>query len=131
MEDLERRLRRGPREDAPDLDLAMRAADVGLLDVAVADVDSPIGSLLLARTPIGLVRVSFPGEHRDDVLAWLAKRVSPRVLESPAALDDDRRQLDEYFAGRRHDFDLSLDWCTVSGFGKRVLDACAGIPYGV
>jgi methylated-DNA-[protein]-cysteine S-methyltransferase len=131
MDDLERRLRTGPVRTRPDVDLVARAKEEGLLDVAVAELDSPIGSLLLARTPVGLVRISFPGEHREDVFEWLARRVSPRLLESQAELDDERRQLDEYFAGRRHDFDLELDWSTVSGFGRRVLDACAAIPYGV
>ena len=65
-------------------------------------VDSPLAPLVVAATPEGLVRVSyseFRGE--DEVLEELARRVSPRVLEAPARLDPVRRELDEYFEGRR------------------------------
>jgi methylated-DNA-[protein]-cysteine S-methyltransferase len=101
-----------------------------LLDVAYARYDSPIGELLLAATPRGLVRVGFPTEDPDATLAQLAARVSPRVLESPARLDSARRELDEYFAGRRRAFELPLDWQLTRGFRRRVLEATARIPFG-
>jgi methylated-DNA-[protein]-cysteine S-methyltransferase len=107
------------------------AADAGdLLDVAYARIDSPIGELLLAATPQGLVRVSFPDEDEDTALARLAERISPRILERPERLDRARRELDEYFAGRRREFDLDLDWQLTAGFRKRVLEATARIPFG-
>ena len=34
-----------------------------------------------------------------------------------------RRELDEYFEGRRTSFDLPLDWSLTGGFGRRVLRA--------
>jgi methylated-DNA-[protein]-cysteine S-methyltransferase len=115
-------------------DLKRRVADAadmsGLIDVAYAHVDSPIGELLLAATPTGLVRVGFPGEDEDDALARLAARVSPRILERPERLDRARRELDEYFAGRRREFDLDLDWQLTAGFRRRVLEATAEIPFG-
>jgi methylated-DNA-[protein]-cysteine S-methyltransferase len=76
------------------------------------------------------VRVSFAGEGFDDVLAGLAARISPRVLEAPGRLDGARRQLDEYFAGRRTAFDVPLDHQLSSGFRARVLTAIAAIPFG-
>src|ERR1700761_6305056 len=90
--------------------LRERAAEEGLLDVAYTTADSPFGPLLLARTPQGLVRLGLPNEDADEMLADLAGRVSPRVLETPAGLDDERRALDDYFSGRRHSFDLPIDW---------------------
>lgn len=116
------------RIDPPDIDLAALAEREGLLDVAVAHMDSPIGELLLASTPLGLVRVSFFGH--DETLAELASRVSPRVLDAPRRLDDVRRQLDEYFAGRRQSFEIPIDWALVGDWGRRILAACARIPYG-
>jgi methylated-DNA-[protein]-cysteine S-methyltransferase len=116
------------RLDPPGIDLAALAEREGLLDVAVAHMDSPIGDLLLARTPAGLVRVSFFGH--DEVLAELAARISPRVIDAPRQLDHVRRQLDEYFEGRRRAFDIAVDWALVTGFGRKILDACARIPYG-
>ena len=77
-----------------------RAAAEGLLDVAYTSADSPFGPLLLARTPRGLVRVGLPNQDAEELLVDLAERVSPRVLEAPAALDRARRELDLYFDGQ-------------------------------
>ncbi|HEX8959212.1 MAG TPA: methylated-DNA--[protein]-cysteine S-methyltransferase [Solirubrobacterales bacterium] len=110
--------------------LADRAAAEGLLDVAYATMDSPFGPLLLAATPRGLVRVNLPAYDPDETLEELAARISPRVLEAPARLDDVRRQLDLYFVGKLTRFDLPLDWQLTSGFQARVQHAIARIPYG-
>jgi len=130
---IERALRQSapmPAQDPPDLIAAASAA--GLLDVAYATLDSPVGKLLLAVTPRGLVRLAYleGGEDEADVLEQLATKVSPRVLAAPARLDDPRRELDQYFAGRRRDFDLPLDWQLTRGFARRVLEATSRIPYG-
>lgn len=125
MNDIETRLR---QVQLPDIDLATLAEREGLLDVAVASMDSPIGSLLLASTPMGLARVSFFAH--DETLAELAARISPRIVEAPKQLDDVRRQLDEYFEGRRRQFDIAIDWVLVRDWGRKILDACARIPYG-
>lgn len=110
--------------------LAERAAAEGLLDVAYTTADSPFGPLLLAQTPRGLVRVGLPNQDADDLLADLAARVSPRVLEAPAQLDPARRELDLYFEGKLTEFDLPLDWQLSKDFRRRVLRAIARIPYG-
>lgn len=107
-----------------------RAAREGLLDVAYTTTDSPFGRLLLAQTKRGLVRVGLPNQDSDQLLADLVARVSPRVLEAPAALDEVRRELDLYFAGKLDSFDLPLDWQLSSGFRQRVLRAIDRIPYG-
>jgi methylated-DNA-[protein]-cysteine S-methyltransferase len=111
--------------------LAERAEAEGLLDVAYAEVDSPLGTLLVATTPKGVVRLGFPTEDLDDVLDDLSARISPRVLEAPAKLDAVRRELDEYFEGRLHRFTAKLDWTlTGQGFRHEVLRYTAKIPYG-
>jgi methylated-DNA-[protein]-cysteine S-methyltransferase len=102
----------------------------GLLDVAYAFADSPFGPLLVAVTPRGLVRLAYPTEHIDDVLTDLARRVSPRVLESAPETDDVRRELDQYFDGRRTEFDTDVDLSIVSGFTRRILEAAERIPFG-
>jgi methylated-DNA-[protein]-cysteine S-methyltransferase len=112
------------------LPLAERASRDGLLDVAYATTDSPVGPLLLAATPQGVVRVSFAREGFDDVLETLAARISPRVLEAPERLDAARRQLDEYFDGRRTRFDVPLDHQLRTGFRARALEAVGSIPFG-
>jgi methylated-DNA-[protein]-cysteine S-methyltransferase len=112
--------------------LVKRADEDGLLDVAYATVDTPLGTAVVAATPRGLVRVALPNEDVEDVVARLARDVSPRVLEFPARLDEARRELDQYFEGKRRRFELPLDWRLVhSGFYSRVLRATARVPFGV
>lgn len=107
-----------------------RAAAEGLLDVTYASADSPFGPLLLAGTPRGLVRVGLPNEDRDGLLAELAAKLSPRVLEAPARFDEARRELDLYFDGKLREFELPVDWSLSHGFRQRVLQGIATIPYG-
>jgi methylated-DNA-[protein]-cysteine S-methyltransferase len=110
--------------------LKARAAEEGLLDIAYTNTDSPFGPLLLAKTERGLVRVGLPNQDAEELLVDLAERVSPRVLEAPAALDAVRRELDLYFEGKLDRFDQPLDWRLSEGFRLRVLNAIAAIPYG-
>lgn len=113
----------------PDLIPAFAAA--GLIDVAYTVEDSPLGPLLLAGTSRGLLRVAYLSAGHDAVLADIATRISPRVIAAPAQLDEIRRQLEEYFAGRRREFTLALDHALMRpGFFARVLGATAQIPYG-
>ena len=130
---LERQLRAGAQgEDigASSARLAQSAAAEGLLDVAYATTDTPVGPMLVAVTPRGLVRVAFAAEDPDEVLAELARDVSPRVLEAPTKLDPVRRELDEYFGLRRRSFDLPLDWQLSRGFRRDALKALVRVPYG-
>ena len=111
--------------------LVERAQSEGLLDVAYASVESPLGSLTVAATPAGLVRLAYlGGRSQDEILEELAVKLSPRVLEAPARLDPVRRQLDEYFDGRRSSFDMPIDWSLTRGFTRGVLQATARIPFG-
>jgi len=108
---------------------ALASADEdGLVDVAWAVADTPIGPLTVAATPVGLVRVGF-GDG-DTVADELAAQVSPRVVRLPGRLDDVRRQLDEYFAGLRHDFDVPIDRRLSRGYRLKVLEALSRVPYG-
>ncbi len=110
--------------------LAAAAEAEGILDVAYRTIDSPVGPLLLAATEEGLVRVAYAKEDHDAVLAGLADRISPRVLETPSRLDGVARELDEYFAGRRRAFDVSIDWRLTAGFRNVVLHHLPEIAYG-
>ncbi len=110
--------------------LAERAAAEGLADVSYSAADSPFGTLLVASTARGLVRVAFPEEAIDGVLEGIARRLSPRIVEARGALDPVRRELEEYFAGRRRRFGVALDWSLIGPFGRRVLGVTSEIPYG-
>jgi methylated-DNA-[protein]-cysteine S-methyltransferase len=102
----------------------------GVLDVAYRTVDTPVGELLLAATGLGLLRVAYPNEGHEAVLARLAQRISPRVLRAPGRLDEVARQLEEYFTRRRTVFSLRLDLRLSSGFRRSVLAHLSEIPYG-
>ncbi|MGH2895661.1 MAG: methylated-DNA--[protein]-cysteine S-methyltransferase [Solirubrobacteraceae bacterium] len=138
-----------PGGDREDIELALRAAlrggsgevalpsienaaaAAGLLDVAYARLDSPVGTLVLASTPEGLARLAYIDEGQEEaVLEDIAQRLSPRMLSAPRRLDEPRRELDEYFAGHRQAFELTLDLRLLSAFTRRVLSATAAIPYG-
>jgi methylated-DNA-[protein]-cysteine S-methyltransferase len=133
MDRIEALLRRGAAEPRALPDLVPAAAGAGLLDVAYTVEDSPVGPLLLAATQRGLVRIAYlnGGARGEEVLEDLADHISPRVLAARSRLDETRRELEEFFAGRRQRFELPLDWRLVRpGFGRRVLEATSRIPYG-
>ena len=109
--------------------LERAAQDTDLLDVAYRTLDTAIGRLLLASTPLGLVRVAFLSGD-EDVLATLAQRVSPRILHAPARLDDAATEIEEYLAGRRTEFDLPLDLRLAGGFRRQVIEHLREIGYG-
>jgi methylated-DNA-[protein]-cysteine S-methyltransferase len=111
--------------------LAAAADADNVLDVAYRTVESPVGTLLIAATPVGLVRVAFASEGHDAVLQNLSDRISSRVLHAPPRLDAVAHQLDEYFSGHRHSFDVPLDWQLSKGFRRTVLGHLAvDIDYG-
>jgi methylated-DNA-[protein]-cysteine S-methyltransferase len=109
-----------------------RAQAEGAVDITYAEVDSPLGPLVAARTDHGLVRLAYEDFNGglDVVLGDLADRVSPRIVEAPARLDDLRRQLDEYFEGHRQQFEVPIDWSLSHGFTQRILQAIWAIPFG-
>jgi methylated-DNA-[protein]-cysteine S-methyltransferase len=106
------------------------AADDGLLDIAYRTVDTPVGTLLLAATTVGLVRVAYDIEDHAGVLAGLAASVSPRILRAPARLDGAARQIEEYFARRRTVFDVPVDLRLAEGFRRNVIEHLREISYG-
>lgn len=110
--------------------LAGDAQHAGSLDVAYRTLDTAVGPLLLAATDVGLVRIAFGVQDHDQVLDDLARRISPRVLRAPQRLDRAAREIDEYLAGDRRDFDLALDLRLTSGFRRIVVEHLPRIGYG-
>ena len=110
--------------------LAQDADTADVLDVAYRTIDTPVGTLLLAATTAGLVRVAYDVEGHDAVLAGLADTISPRVLRAPARLDSAARQIDEYFAKRRTVFEVPVDLRLAEGFRRSVIEHLRDIGYG-
>ena len=117
--------------DAAAHGFADRALAEGLVDVAYDTLDSPLGPILAAATPAGLLKLSYTRNWaEDEVLEQLAARVSPRVLHAPRRVEPVKRQLGEYFDGSRRRFELDMDWQLMGPFARKVLERTAAIPYG-
>jgi methylated-DNA-[protein]-cysteine S-methyltransferase len=128
---LERALRApAPRAHEAARRFADRAAAAGEADLAYTTVASPLGELLLVTGRSGLTQMHYLDEPLDPLLQTLARRRSPRIVESASALDPWRRELDEYFSGSRRHFEAPLDWQAMAPFQRAVLRATAAIPYG-
>jgi methylated-DNA-[protein]-cysteine S-methyltransferase len=126
-----------PKRPALDRDAAAAAAARFAIlaepDVAYALVDTPVGQVVAAQTKRGVACLYYLDNFGklETVVDRLSEGLSPRILEAPARLDDVRRELDEYFEGRRHDFDLKVDLSLIkTPFAKRLLQATARIPFG-
>jgi methylated-DNA-[protein]-cysteine S-methyltransferase len=116
---------------SPELDRRFReaAAAGGLLDVGYDVVESPIGPLFLAASDRGVCRISFEPDPEQH-LELLARTFGPRVLRSSAPVETARRELDEYFAGRRQAFEVTTDVRAAAPFAQRVLAELARVPFG-
>ncbi|MFJ6620148.1 methylated-DNA--[protein]-cysteine S-methyltransferase [Kitasatospora sp. NPDC091335] len=112
------------------LRLEQAAEQADLIDVAYTTIDSPVGRLLLAATPKGLVRVAFDGEDHDQVLEALSHKLSPRILRAPRRLERAAREIDEYFSRSRRVFDVPLDLSLSRGFRRLVQTHLPEIGYG-
>ncbi|MCX4399370.1 methylated-DNA--[protein]-cysteine S-methyltransferase [Streptomyces sp. NBC_00053] len=110
--------------------LEQAAEQADLIDVAYTTIDSPVGKLLLAATPKGLVRVAYASEDHDRVLEALGQKLSPRILRAPKRLDEVAREIDEYFAKHRQVFDVTLDLSLSRGFRRLVQTHLPEIGYG-
>jgi methylated-DNA-[protein]-cysteine S-methyltransferase len=110
--------------------LVQAAETAGLLDIAYRTLDTPVGTLLLAATDRGLIRVAYEREDHARALESLADKVSPRILKAPGRLDRVAREITEYFAGTRRAFDVPLDFRLARGFRLGVLDHLTQIAYG-
>jgi methylated-DNA-[protein]-cysteine S-methyltransferase len=120
----------GPSQQVLD-SFASTADRAGLIDVAYGQADSPFGPLTVAVTDAGLVLLAYPELELDDLLERLAAEISPRVLAVPRRVDPVRRELDEYFEGRRREFATPVDWRLArGGFFEAILRATAEIGYG-
>ncbi|HEX6261399.1 MAG TPA: methylated-DNA--[protein]-cysteine S-methyltransferase [Actinomycetota bacterium] len=129
MRDVEGALRGGSMPEEAVERFVERAWDEVDGVVAYAGVDSPFGRLIVAATRRGIVRLAYPGEA--DAVQELAERLTPRLVEAPERLDEARRELDDYFEGRRDRFDLAVDLSLVRGkFTRKVLRATSRIPFG-
>jgi methylated-DNA-[protein]-cysteine S-methyltransferase len=116
---------------SPTLDERFRAAAAaeGLLDVAYDVVDSPLGDLFVGVSDRGLCVISYQAEPEAQI-ERLARGFGSRVLRSPRPVDPTRRQLDEYFEGKRREFDLDVDLRLTRDFGRTVLEELGRVPFG-
>jgi methylated-DNA-[protein]-cysteine S-methyltransferase len=105
----------------------MRAESI---EIAVSEMDSPVGKLIVASTPKGLCRVAFGSDPESWIHTWIEEKYPLAVpVKSQSA---NKRYLDalaEYFDGKRKKFDFRLD-LVADGFQRKALLALARVPYG-
>lgn len=102
----------------------------GSATVSRAEIESPIGLLALYGTIEGLLAIVFPRHSRVSVEAWLDRVIGQaRIVDDEQGLEEPISQVDDYFAGRRREFELELDM-RGTAFQRRVWDAVAAVPYG-
>lgn len=98
--------------------------------IAWGTLDSPYGTLVVAASEKGLLRVTMPGEDAEVALEEIAV-LAADATEEPVLVAEPIRQLEAYFEQDLTEFDLEIDWALAGdGFGAEVLKACAEIPYG-
>jgi methylated-DNA-[protein]-cysteine S-methyltransferase len=110
--------------------LVTRAEQEQILDIAYRFLDSPVGTLLIAATTAGVVRVAFDVENHDDVLSSLAETISPRIIRDARRTDEVAKQIDAYFAKGTTQFHVALDLQLVRGFRHTVLTHLPEVTYG-
>ncbi len=110
--------------------LVDRARRDDLERVGYRVLDSPLGPLWVAVSPRGVAAVHYGEEPDAADLRRLVRVWGPALLPDPKAVDPLARELDQYFAGRRHTFEIAADLSGLTAFQRRVLRATARVPYG-
>lgn len=89
-----------------------------------------LGEVWAALSERGLVAVDF-GVSRAKFEAAVRKQTRGEVAYTPARLSEVTRQIKEYLEGKRHAFDIRIDWSVLSSdFQRAALQAVFSIPYG-
>jgi methylated-DNA-[protein]-cysteine S-methyltransferase len=90
--------------------VASAAVREGIADAVFTHLPTPIGTLTVVQGRHGVLRVGFPEEREDALLAQVAAGVGPRIVASDRELAATRDALSAYFEGEPLDlpFDLSL-----------------------
>jgi len=97
--------------------------------VAFGSVPTELGDVLAAVTGEGLVATAFTDS--PHVRAAVAGRLGLAEAADASPAAGVLEQLREYFAGQRHDFDLTVDWRLMSEAQRRVLGTLyETVPYG-
>jgi methylated-DNA-[protein]-cysteine S-methyltransferase len=94
------------------------------MKIGYDELESEIGLIRVIADEQGVRKVAMSDEEWQEYLAELGD-----VPKDPALCREAIRQLDEYFKGKRRQFNLSL---SIEGteFRKRVWKALCTIPYG-
>ena len=99
-------------------------------DAAIGTIDSPVGTLLAVAPDAALLALHFT--HPDTVATRyeaVMQRYAARPDQEQPLLVQARRELTEYFSGRRQRFELPLEYPGTT-FQQRVWRLLLEIPYG-
>jgi len=90
---------------------------------------SPVGPMWVAVSELGLVAIDW-NMSKADISSRMEQRFHTDVIYDESHTDEPLRQLSEYLAGNRRQFDLPLDLSDRSIFQVQVLRLTSNIPYG-
>lgn len=93
-------------------------------------IESPIGQLYIAASDQGVCEIGFGSSESESVFQHHLKERGFRPVPDWNAVADVARQLQEYFSGKRRQFQVPLDLSGVSPFTRGVLTATHQVPYG-
>ena len=110
--------------------LLARAKKEGLATIGYDVLGSPLGPLWVAIGPKGVTTIHYGSEPSEGELRRLVRVYGPGVVPDPKRSSALARELDQYFNGKRHEFDIDVDLSGLTPFQTKVLVATAKIPFG-
>jgi len=99
--------------------IASAAVREGLADAVYTRLDTPIGKLLIVQGERGVVRVGFPEDPADALLAQVAGHLGPRIVASDRELSATREAVTAYFDGVGERLDVPVDLSLVRSDFRR------------
>jgi methylated-DNA-[protein]-cysteine S-methyltransferase len=110
--------------------LLAQAKKEGLTTVGYDVLSSPVGPLWVAIGPKGVTTIHYGDEPSENELRRLVRVYGPGVVPDPKRSSALARELDQYFRGRRREFDIDVDLSGLTPFQTKILAATAKIPFG-
>lgn len=110
--------------------LIARARREHLVTLGYSVLDSPLGPLWTAVGPRGVATISYGQEPDTRELRRLVAVFGPGIVPDRKRTDEVARELDQYFAGKRREFDVAADLTGLTPFYRAILRATARVPYG-
>jgi methylated-DNA-[protein]-cysteine S-methyltransferase len=88
-----------------------------------------LGPIWVAVDERGLAAVAYL-DSAEEMAQYVTQLGFSRISQETTKTSEARRQIGEYLAGERRQFDLDIDWSAMAPFQRRALQIVFSIPYG-